>query len=62
MAKAMERHARNLVVMVAAGGQLDDVLEMARAFGVRPIHVEQLGVPEEEQAARRLLMQALKHT
>lgn len=60
MAKALERHARNLVVMVAAGGQMEDVLEMARSFGVRAIHVEQIGVPEEEQAARRLLIQALK--
>lgn len=55
-----EKHARNLVVMLTAGGALDDVLEMARAFGVRAVHVQQLAVPVEEQAARRQLVAALQ--
>lgn len=62
MANAVERHARNLVVMVAAGGDLAEVLDLAQTFGVRTIHVEHVGVPEEEQAARRLLIETLKAT
>ncbi len=59
MPKHVQQHARNLVVMIAAGGAMDDVMEMAKAFGVRKIHVEQLGVPEDEQAARRWLIECL---
>lgn len=60
MSKFAERHARNLVVMVAAGGAMDDVLEMAKAFGVRVVHVQQLAVPPDEQPAQRLLVETLK--
>ena len=55
-----EKHARNLVVMLTAGGTLDGVLEMARAFGVRAVHVQQLVVPPEEQGAQRRLVEALR--
>lgn len=53
------KHARNLVVMLTAGGNLDDVLEMARLYGVRRVHVQQLAVPPEERAAQRHLVEAL---
>lgn len=55
-----DKHARNLVVMLTAGGALDDVLEMARGFGVRVVHVQQLAVPPEELAAQRQLVTALR--
>lgn len=60
MTQAAQQHARNLVVMLTAGGALDDVLEMARAFGVRAVHVQQLAVPPEEAPAQQRLMQVLQ--
>lgn len=54
------QHVRNLVIMLTAGGALADVLEMAQAFGVRAVHVQQLAVPPEEQPAQRILADALK--
>ncbi len=60
MSQGRERHARNLVIMVAAGGDLADVLEMAQTFGVRAVHVQQLAVPPDEQPAQRLLTDRLR--
>lgn len=60
MGHAVQKMARSLVVMVAAGGQLDDVLELAKAFGVRAVQVEQLAVPAEEENSQRRLVLALK--
>ena len=60
MGQAQALHARNIVVMLTAGGALDDVLEMARGFGVRAVHVQQLAVPDEEQAAQRILVNKLR--
>ena len=60
MSAAQALHARNLVVMLTAGGALDDVLEMARSFGVRSVHVQQLAVPDEERAAQRILVNTLR--
>ncbi len=57
---AMQQHARNLVVMIAAGGAMDEVLEMAQAFGVRATQVQQLAVHPDEQPAQRLLVKMLK--
>lgn len=46
--------------MLTAGGVLEDVLKMAKAFGVQAVHVEQLSVPAEEHWARLQLLRALK--
>ncbi len=46
--------------MVAAGGDMSDVLELATAHGVRAVHVDQLAVPAEEANSRIRLLQALK--
>lgn len=46
--------------MLAAGGNKYDVLEMAHAFGVRSVHLDQLAVPPEEDASRVLLRDLLK--
>ena len=54
------QHARNLVVMVTAGGAVSDVLEMAKAFRVRAVHVQQLAVPPDERKAQQILAQALR--
>jgi copper homeostasis protein CutC len=53
-------HARNLVIMLTAGGPLNDLLEMARSWGVRAVHVQQLAVPIEEQKAQEILVKALR--
>lgn len=60
MGRAHEQHARNLMIMLTAGGVLDDILEMARAFTIRAVHVQQLAVPPEERSAQRVLVHALK--
>lgn len=60
MSQVAEKQARSLVVMVAAGGAMDEVLELARAFLVRAVHVQQLAVPAEEENSQRRLVQALK--
>ncbi len=55
-----EKFARSLVVMVAAGGDMEAVLELAKAQRVRAVHLDQLAVPPEEGPARLKLIQALK--
>jgi hypothetical protein len=57
---AAQKCAPSLAVMIAAGGMHDDVLALAKSFGVRPVHLDQLAVPEEQDASRKLLMQMLK--
>lgn len=60
MGQAAQKYVRSLTVMLTAGGSLEDVLEMAKAFGVRAVHVDQLAVPIEEEVARQRLLQVLK--
>lgn len=60
MSHVAEKHARSFVVMLTSGGSLSDVLEMARAFGVRAVHVQQLSVPPEEVGSQRRLVEALR--
>ncbi len=55
-----ERHARNLVIMLTAKGDLAEVLEMAKLYQIRATHIQQLAIPKEEEAASRILIQALK--
>lgn len=61
MGKFAEKHARNMTVMLTAGGDINDILEMGKAFGVRAIHLNQLDVPPEEESARLNLLSALKY-
>ena len=46
--------------MIAAGGRIEDILELAAGFGVRAVHVQQLAVPPEEQPAQRIFVEALR--
>lgn len=55
-----EKFAPSLVTMVAAGGDMADVLELAKTQGVRAVHVEQLAVPVEEHGSRLRLIAAMK--
>jgi hypothetical protein len=57
---AAQKLARSLVVMKAAGGAIDDIIELAKAHGVRAVHVQQLDVPPEEAGAQRMLVEALR--
>jgi hypothetical protein len=58
-----DRHARNLVIMLATGGTtIEDVLRLAQEHGVRPSHVKRLDVPHEEQGARQRLIRALSQS
>ncbi len=61
MTQFAQIHATNLVVMIAAGGKIDEVLEMAKAFQVRAIHLHQLVVNEEQEPARKLLIEKLSN-
>lgn len=50
-----QKFARSCVVMITAGGDKSDILELARLHGVKPVHLDQLAVPAEEEASRVLL-------
>lgn len=54
------KHARNLVVMLAAGGEMSTIKEMAKLHGIRAIHVQQLALPVEEINLGKRLIEALK--
>lgn len=54
-----QKLAPSLVVMIAAGGNHADVVDMARSHGVRAVHLEQLAVPDEQNASRLLLIRLL---
>jgi hypothetical protein len=56
----MSQHARNLVIMLTAGGSLNDLLKIAQAWKIRAVHIQQLAVPAEEQKAQEILVNALR--
>ena len=56
------QHARNMVILVAAGGALSEVLAKCQELHVRPVHLKRLTVPVEEQAARQMLYRALSQS
>ena len=60
MSQAQEKLARSLVVMKAAGGGVEDIIELAKAHRIRAVHVQQLDVPPEEVGAQRMLVDALR--
>ena len=53
------QHARNMVIMIAAGGALPEVLAKCQELQIHAAHIQALTVPAEEQAAQSLLSRAL---
>ena len=49
-----------VVTMMAAGMEHDRVLALAVDQGVRATHLQQLVVPQEEEACRRLLLSLIQ--
>jgi len=60
MSQIAEKNARNLVVMLTAGANISDLVEMAKSLSIRATHIQQLAVPKEEESARLNLITALK--
>lgn len=56
-----EKQARNMVIMLNAGGLVEDVLALVKNFRLKAVHFDQLAVPKEEEVARRQLIQLIKN-
>ena len=62
MGKLAEKAARDLIIMITAGGidKLPEVLDMAKLYQVRATHIQQLALPEDEIPASKILIKALR--
>lgn len=61
MSKVKEKLARSLVVMKAAGGSIDEILELAKLHRIRTVHIQQLAIPSEETGAQQLLVKVMRN-